>query len=437
MNSSPKKYSARSATSVIVANMIGTGVFAALGMQLVTIQSGFVILMLWAVGGLTALCGALSYAELGASMPDGGGEYNFLSKIYHPMAGFVAGWVSVTIGFAAPVALTAILFGAYFLKVFPIADVKIIAVSLIALITIIHITTHKKSGGFHQIMTLLKLLLIVGFSIFAFVMIEKPQDISFVPRLNDLDLIFSSSFAVALVFVNYAYMGWNSATYISRELDNPQKSLPKTLLLGTLIVTVLYIVLNFIFLYVAPINEMVNSEEIGYIAAKYAFGDHGATIMSVGLSVILISTVSAMTMAGPRAFQAIGQDYNLFKKLAHTNKNNIPVFAIILQSSLSLFFVLTSTFEFIMIFAGFTLGLSNFVTVLGVIVLRKTQPNLDRPYKTWLYPIIPITYLCLMGWMLVYIVIHKPNAALLTLGVIVVGILMYFVSKYFEKKEPV
>ena len=429
MTSSSKKYTVRSAIAVIVANMIGTGVFASLGFQLLEIQSGFVILMLWAVGGLTALCGALSYAELGSAMPKGGGEYYFLSKIYHPMAGFVTGWVSTTIGFAAPVAVVSILFAGYFTQVYPIVHPQILAVGLIVVLTAIHITNHKNSGGFHQIMTLFKLILIIGFSGFAFLVVEQPQDISFLPSFDDFNIVFSGSFAVTLIFVNYAYMGWNSATYISGELDNPQKNLPKILLTGTLTVAVLYVILNFIFLYVAPIDEMVGVKEIGYIAAKHVFGEQGAAIMGISLSVVLISTVSAMTMAGPRAFQAIGQDYPVFKKLAQTNKHDIPVFAILLQSGLSIFFVLTSSFEFILVFAGFTLGVSNFATVLGVIVLRKTQPELKRPYKTWLYPVTPVLYLCLMGWTLIYIIIEKPGEALMSLGVIVLGVIMYYFSK--------
>jgi APA family basic amino acid/polyamine antiporter len=224
-------------------------------------------------------------------------------------------------------------------------------------------------------------------------------------------------------------MGWNSATYLSSEIENPQKNLPKILLIGTLTVTVLYVLLNFIFLYVAPIDEMLGKKEIGYIAAQHVFGEQGAAIMGISLSVILISTVSAMTMAGPRAFQAIGEDYPLFKALAKTNKHDIPVYAILLQSALSILFVLTSSFEFILVFAGFTLGVSNFATVLGVLVLRVRKPNLERPYKTFLYPFTPILYLCLMGWTLIYIIKEKPNEALMSLYVIVLGVLMYFISK--------
>ena len=267
---SDKKYSTRSATAVIVANMIGTGVFASLGYQLLDIQSGFVLLLLWAVGGLTALFGALSYAELGSALPRSGGEYHFLSKIYHPAAGFVTGWVSTTIGFAAPTAMVAILFGGYFSSVFRSLNETILAAGLIIVLTAIHITNHRQSGGFHQIMTLVKLILITLFCVAGFTA-EPIKGIKFVPHQEDLSIILSSSFAVSLIYVNYAYMGWNSATYISSELDNPQKSLPRILLSGTLLVAILYVLINAVFLYVAPIEEMKGVKEIGFIAAKYIF----------------------------------------------------------------------------------------------------------------------------------------------------------------------
>lgn len=413
--------------------MIGTGVFAALGFQLLEIQSGFVILLLWAVGGVTALCGALCYAELGAAMPRSGGEYHFLSKIYHPMVGFVTGWVSTTIGFAAPSAMAAILFAGFVNSVYSIGDDRILASILIITLTAIHITNHRNSGGFHQIFTVIKLLMIVGFSAFAYFWLDQPQDVSFAPTKQDFDIVFSGSFAVTLIFVNYAYMGWNSATYLSSEISNPQKYLPIILISGTLLVAILYVLLNFIFMYVAPIEEMQGKKEIAYIVANYVFGKQGAAIVGLSLAVVLISTVSAMIMSGPRAFQAIGQDYRVFKKLSKTNNNDIPVNAVLLLSAISLLFVLTSSFEFMLVFAGFTLGISNFATVLAVIVLRYKQPELERPYKTWLYPLTPILYLCLMGWTLIYIVLDKPQEALMSLGLILLGIIAYLVSIKLEK----
>ena len=427
MNLTDKKYSATTGASIIIANMIGVGVFSALGFQLLEIQSGFVLLLLWAVGGLLALCGALCYAELGAALPRSGGEYHFLTKIYNPLSGFVAGWVSTTIGFAAPLAMAAFLFASYMVKIFPSMNEKIIAVSLIVFLTTIHITNHKNSGRFHQLFTLLKLVLVIGFSLLAFVLIEAPQSISFIPTNNDFSLVFSGTFAVTLIYVNYAYMGWNAVTYVSSEIENPQKNLPKILFFGTAIVAILYILLNFIFLYVAPIEEMSGQKEIGYIAAKYVFGETGAIITSASLGVILISTASAMIMAGPRAFQVIGEDYSFFAFLSTTNKNKIPVNAILLQSMIAILFVITSSFKFILVFAGFTLGLFNFAVVLGVIVLRIKQPNLKRPYKTIFYPITPIIYLLLMGSTIIYVSLDKPKAALMSLAVILLGAILYFV----------
>lgn len=433
MQTADQQYTARSATAVIIANMIGVGVFSALGFQLLEVQSGFGILLLWTIGGLTALCGALSYAELGAALPRSGGEYHFLGHIYHPMAGFVAGWISTTIGFAAPAAMAAILFGGYMSSVFPFFNEQFLAIALIIIITAVHITNHRNSGGFHQLFTAIKLLLIIAFSIFAYFWLDQPQEVVFVPQKQDFDIIFSGGFAVTLVYVNYAYMGWNSATYLSSETENPQKNLPRILLTGTLTVTILYVLLNFIFMYSAPISAMLGKKEIGYIVADYVFGQNGAAIVGISLALILVSTVSAMIMSGPRAFQAIGQDHPLFRSLANTNNNQIPVNAIVLLSAISIIFILTSSFKFILVFAGFTLGLSNYATVIGLIVLRVKNPDLKRPYKTWLYPLTPILYLLLMGWTLTYVTIQKPKEALMSLTVIVLGVIAYFVSKKLEK----
>lgn len=433
MQTADQQYTARSATAVIIANMIGVGVFSALGFQLLEVQSGFGILLLWTIGGLTALCGALSYAELGAALPRSGGEYHFLGHIYHPMAGFVAGWISTTIGFAAPAAMAAILFGGYMSSVFPFFNEQFLAIALIIIITAVHITNHRNSGGFHQLFTAIKLLLIIAFSIFAYFWLDQPQEVVFVPQKQDFDIIFSGGFAVTLVYVNYAYMGWNSATYLSSETENPQKNLPRILLTGTLTVTILYVLLNFIFMYSAPISAMLGKKEIGYIVADYVFGQNGAAIVGISLALILVSTVSAMIMSGPRAFQAIGQDHPLFRSLANTNNNQIPVNAIVLLSAISIIFILTSSFKFILVFAGFTLGLSNYATVIGLIVLRVKNPDLKRPYKAWLYPLTPILYLLLMGWTLTYVTIQKPKEALMSLTVIVLGVIAYFVSKKLEK----
>jgi APA family basic amino acid/polyamine antiporter len=259
-------------------------------------------------------------------------------------------------------------------------------------------------------------------------LVETPQQIRFLPGQGDGDLLVSSAFAVSLIYVNYAYTGWNAATYLTSEIDNPRKYLPVILILGTLIVMVLYLALNYVFLFVAPIDAMVGKVEVGFIAAGYVFGSTGGTIMGVILALLLVSTVSAMIIAGPRVLQVIGQDFSAFHLLARTNDNDIPVNAIGFQSALSLIFILTSSFESILVFAGFTLGLNSLFTVAGIFVLRYRQPELERPYRTWLYPLPPLVYLAITGWTLLYILIERPIEALVGIAIIASGGVFYLAS---------
>jgi APA family basic amino acid/polyamine antiporter len=418
--------------------MIGTGVFTSLGFQLLEIRSGFVLLMLWAVGGLTALCGALSYAELGAALPRSGGEYNFLSETYHPVAGFISGWISATVGFAAPTALAALTFGNYLGSVFPSISPLWLATGLLIALTGIHCTSHANSGGTQSALTALKLVLILGFSALALALVETPQAMQFTPVKGDGTLLLSGSFAVALIYVNYAYSGWNAATYISSELKRPQRNLPRVLVISTSLVALSYILLNYVFLSVAPAEEMAGKVEIGYVAAQHVFGETGASIMGTLLALLLISTVSAMVLAGPRVYQAIGEDFPAFRELGVCNRDGIPARAILLQGGISLLFLWTSSFESILIFSGATMALNTFFAVLGLFILRWTRPDLARPYKTWLYPLPPLIFLAITGWTLVYTVAQRPVEAWMCLGLIATGGMFYFISvKLGLMRKPV
>jgi len=429
---SADKFRHTTVIAIVVANMVGTGVFTSLGFQLLDIRSGFPLLALWVIGGIIAVCGAMTYAELGAALPRSGGEYNFLAKIYHPAAGFVSGWVSATIGFAGPTALAAITFAAYATSVMPgdASDMlkKILATGLVVALTVVHASTRRNSGGLQVIFTVLKVAVIVGFCLAALFIAETPQPVSFLPTSGDGTLLMSGTFAVALIYVSYAYTGWNAATYLSSELENPQRTLPFILMTGTLVVMRLYLALNFTFLSVAPMDAMAGELEVGYIAAQAAFGDLGGRFTGLVLALLLISTVSAMTLAGPRVLQVIGEDFHALRFLAAKNSDGIPSTAIFFQSFLAVVFVLTSSFEFILIFAGFTLALNSFATVLGVFVLRLRQPDLPRPYRTFAYPLTPLVYLALTGWTLIFVLLNKPQEGLFGLAIIGAGLVFYFVT---------
>lgn len=413
------------AAAIVIANMIGTGVFTSLGFQLVEIRSAPVLLALWAVGGVAALCGALSYAELGAALPRSGGEYHFLTAIYHPIAGFVSGWVSLTVGFAAPTALAAMTFGSYLSAVFPQLSAIWLATGLIAILALAHSRDRKSSGRTQTGFTALKIVLIVGFAALALLFNDAHHDTRFLPVGGDGGLLVSGAFAVSLIYVNYAYSGWNSATYISGELDNPQRSLPLVLIASTLLVCAAYLLLNYVFLAVAPMEAMAGKVEVGYVAAAYAFGDGGATIMGLLLALLLVSTVSAMMLAGPRVLHRIGEDFSLFRPLGRVNEDGLPAIAVWVQAAVALAFLWSASFERILVFSGATMALNTFFTVLGVFILRWRHPHLARPFRIWLYPLPPLIFLAITGWTLLYIVLQRPIEALISLVIIASGAVFY------------
>ncbi|MBT5104886.1 MAG: amino acid permease [Porticoccaceae bacterium] len=422
-------FSRTTGISVVVANMIGTGVFTSLGFQLLGIQSFFVLMMLWLIGGLTALCGALTYAELGANLPRSGGEYNFLSRLYHPAAGFISGWVSATVGFAAPVALAAMTFGAYLSAVFPAVSPRWSAVSLVVLLTLLHCRSRQTSSAVQQLFTALKVLLILLFCATIFIWGDAPQSaISFAPQTGDSTLLFSGAFAVALIYVNYAYTGWNAATYLTSELDNPQRNLPVVLFVGTGLVMMLYLLLNFTFLSAAPMAILEGKLEVGVIVADHALGETAGKAMGLVLALLLISTVSAMTMAGPRVLQVIGEDFTVFSRLSRCNSHGVPMPAIVFQGMLAVIFILSATFESVLVFSSFVLGVNTLFAVLGVFVMRWKKLNIKGAYKTFGYPFAPIIYLSVTVWTLAYVLISRPIEGGIGVAMIAVGGLLYTLS---------
>lgn len=436
-------FSPGTALAIVIANMIGTGVFTSLGFQLVTLQSGFALIMLWVVGGVIAVCGALSYAELGAALPRSGGEYNFLGRIYHPSAGFVSGWVSSTIGFSAPVALAAMTFGAYTSSsILPDASEadrawieRGLAILLIVVLTAIHTRKRQTSGSFQTFFTALKVLVILGISVAGLALVSAFQPVSLLPRSGDAAALTSSAFAVSLIYVSYAYTGWNVATYLTDELEQPQHSLPRVLFVGAFGVMLLYILLNAVFLLTTPIEKMVGQVEVGVIAARHVFGQSGAVFTGAVLGVLLISTVSAMTIAGPRVLQMVGQDIKAFRFLARTNSDGMPTTAVLAQSGLALLFVVTATFDQVLVFAGFTLALNSLLAVAGLFVLRIREPQLERPFKAPFFPIVPIIYLALTTWTLIYVAIERPQEVGVSVALIAIGVVIYAFSRERESAE--
>ncbi|MDP1583562.1 MAG: amino acid permease [Bradyrhizobium sp.] len=416
------------ATAIVVADMVGVGVFTSLGFQVKDIPSGFSILLLWVVGGVVALCGVFAYSELGAMFPRSSGEYNFLTRAYHPAFGFVAGWVSATIGFAAPVALAAMAFGEYGKSVLPDAPPLALALGVVWLVSLVQLGGVKHSSTFQLIATILKVVLIVAFLVAGFV-IGTPQPVSFTPSVSDFSHIASAPFAIGLVFVMYSFSGWNAATYIIGEMRNPEQNLPRAMLAGTLIVLVLYVALNAVFLYTAPAGELAGQLDVARISGNHIFGELGGRIVGAMICIGLISSISAMMWIGPRVMMTMGEDIPSLRVFARKSTQGAPAWAILLQLAIASLMLFTRSFEAVLDLIQFSLLFCSFFTVLGVIKLRITRPDLPRPYRAWGYPVTPLVFLLVTGFMMYYLLTERPLQSFLGVLIMVSGLVIYAVFR--------
>src|SRR5262252_7600326 len=416
------------ACSIVIANIIGTGIFTSLGFQVADIHSGFALLMLWVVGGIAALCGALCYGELAAALPRSGGEYNFLSEIYHPAVGFMAGFVSATVGFAAPVALAAMAFGTYFNGVFGAGSPVMLSFVVVWLVTVFHLGNLQVGSAFQNVSTLVKLLLI-GALIGAGFFVPSKQPISFLPAAGDKASILSGAFAIALVYVMYSYSGWNAAAYITSEIERPEKNVPRSLLAGTSVVIVIYVLINAIFLATTPAEELKGQIEVALIAGKHIFGDNGGRFAGAIICLGLVAAISSMTWIGPRVTMSMGEDHWLLRWLGRKNEHGIPKNAIFLQLLFVNLLLLTKSFQDVVRYTQFSLLLCSLLAVLGVIVLRFTHPEITRPYRVWLYPLPPVLFSIITIWMMVYLVRWHATEALAGLATALLGLLLYFCAQ--------
>ena len=432
----PYKITFLTGAAIVIANMVGTGVFTSLGFQVMGIRSGFALLMLWWVGGLIALCGAVCYGELAAAMPRSGGEYHYLSQIYHPALGFLSGWVSATVGFAAPTALAALALGEYAKSLFPNLQPTWLSVTVVLLLTLVHGSSTRAGSRLQVVITAMKVVVLVVF-IGAGMVIGEGQPLRFVPDVAGWQALLSPAFAVSLVYVSYAYSGWNAAVYLTGEIENPGRNLSRILLAGTTVVLLLYVGLNYVFLRSTPLAGLSGQVEVGFVAATSLFGPFGGRLMGGVIAALLVSTISSMIFAGPRIVQTMGEDIPALRWLAPRSRAGIPVRALLLQTVITLAFVLKPSFKEVLVYAGFVLNLFTFLTVLGLFVLRWQKPDLPRPYRAWGYPVTPLIFLGLSGWTLAFILRDKPTESLYGLATLGVGLLVYFLAMRTTRPVPV
>ena len=416
------------ATAIVVADMVGVGVFTSLGFQVQGIPSGFSLLLLWVVGGAVALCGVFSYGELAAMFPRSSGEYNFLRQAYHPAVGFLAGWLSATVGFAAPVALAAMAFGEYAKAILPGASPLVLGLGVVWIVSLVGLRGIRQSSAFQMVWTILKVAMILAFLIAGFAL-ATPQPISFAPSAAEVSHVISAPFAISLVFVMYSYSGWNAATYIVGEMHDPQRSLPRSLLVGTSIVIVLYVALNALFLYATPIDRLAGQIDVAVVAGKHIFGDLGGRIVGALICIGLVSSISAMMWIGPRVTTVMGEDIPMLRMFARRSANGVPATAVVFQLMVATLMLLTQSFEAVLEFIQFSLLACSFLAVLGVIKLRITRPDLPRPYRAWGYPVTPIVFLAVTAFMMYYLVTQRPVQCFIGVLMMASGLAVYYLSR--------
>ncbi len=440
-----------SAFIVVVANMLGTGVFVIPGFIIAELGSAQSLLVCWLVGGLCALAGALCYAELGAMMPHAGGEYVYLRRTFGRLPAFLSGWVSLIVGFSAPIAAAAIAFATYMLggehepwlvleccgrPLINISATTLLAVGVVVLLSLVHYHSVRLGRRVQNLLTVFK----IGF-VLAFVVAGLCFGTGDASRVSGVltsapSSVFSPGFAVSLIFISFAYSGWNAAAYLGGEIRNPGRNVPLALVLGTISVILLYLLLNAVYIFALPVESMKGALDLGIKAGAALFGAKVGRGVGLAIAFGLLSVISAMIMAGPRVYYAMACDGVFFKGFCRVNvKGRTPARSILLQGGLAVLMILSAAFETLLAYIGFTLALSSVMTVCGLIRMRLAEPDMPRPYRTLGYPLTPALFIAVNLWIIAYSLFSRPLAGIIGMGTIVLGILVFKLFTVTDDEE--
>lgn len=423
-------------TNIVVANMIGAGIFTTSGLLMQDLHHPGVMIGLWLFGGLVALCGALSYGELGAAFPQAGGEYAFLSRLYHPVLGFLSGWVSFFVGFSAPIAASAIGFSEYLTRAFPgllagpagpAAMKKLFAVLIIAAFTFLHTRGLEAGARVQNALTGLKVLLVVGLVAAGFAVGRGSFSHLAAAAPFRFDFAGLKTMGLALMWIMFAYSGWNASAYVGSEVRDPSRNLPRSLLLGTGIVTLLYAALNLFYVYAIRPADMEGVISIAGLAAGNLFGSSAETALSLLISFALFSSLSAYLILGPRVYYSMARDGIFPRSIAYVDpKCAVPTRSIVLQGAIAGAMVFFGTFDQLLTYMGFSLGIFPLLAVLGVFKLRRSGRSAVRLPG---YPVAPSLYLLIGASILVLSFLERPKESLVAVATALAGIPVYLFFK--------
>ena len=429
------------ATYVVIASMVGTGILVSPGYMMASLNNYTAIFGLWILGGLLALCGALCVAELAAALPRAGGEYVYLREAYGPMPAFLCGWTSFFLGFSAPLAVAGYIAAKYLLTPFGVVDketARLVAAVIIIAITLPNLIGHRQSAWTQNLTTVLKLGMFVVLVVMALLFGKgRLANIADGQAIREVKL---GTAATQLFYVMFAYSGWNAASYLAGEVKNPGKILPRSLLLGTGLVIILYLALNLVFAYAVPLGEVgfANAEQVPQLAVEKLFGAGASSVFSVAVGLTFLATVSAFIITGPRVYYAMAKD-RLFPSIAGrvSEKGQVPIYAMIAQSLFTIIILFVTDFQNLYKYASVGLSIFAMLFIAAVYVLRWRRPDMERPFHLPGYPVVPAIFIAVTCFMTVFAFTQwwKPSAY--SVGSILVGIPVYYLWTFIRSRGQV
>jgi APA family basic amino acid/polyamine antiporter len=440
-------------TMMMVGIVIGSGIFLTTGIMAKSIPSAGLILLAWLVGGLIILAGALTYAELGAAMPDAGGQYIYLREAYGPLFGFLFGWKMFLVNMTGSIAALGVAFAVYFGYFFPTLSTQkllfsvsvpfgdkvillslsagqVVAVSVILLFSACNYIGVAFGKTVQNVLTVTKIVTIMAIIIFGLAAgWGNPVVLDMSPGGMDFSQILIG-FGIALIAISWAFDGWNNINYVAGEIKNPKRNLPLALLLGTVGISVLYILMNVVYILALPVEEISGVVRIAETSATALFGTTAAKLISAAVIIAVLGALNGAIFAGARVYYAMAQDQLFFRRVGRLHPRfRTPAFAILIQAIWSCVLALTGTFEQLFTYAMFIGVLFWVIAAAAVFTLRRKNPLLPRPYKTWGYPVIPLVFIIALSGVLVNALMERPVESSIGLGFTVLGIPVFYVWK--------
>ncbi len=422
------------ATMINIGSMIGSGIFIVPSVIALTLQTTTLTSAVWIVGGIISLFGAFSVAELGALMPKAGGQYVYLKEAYGPLWGFLYGWSSFGVIVSAAISAVAVGFATYLGYFFPMTptEINIVAIASILLLTLINCIGVKFGMIVQNGFTFLKIGALLVLVVVSFLLGEGQQSTAGL-FLNSTTMI--SGFGVALISVLWAYDGWIEITYIGSEVQRPQRNIPLSIILSTLVVILLYVLVNWAYQNVLTIEAMASSSLVASDTAVALIGPVGATFVTLGVIISTFGCTNGFVFTGSRIYYAMAKEGLFFKPLAAIHpKTETPINSLVAQGIWSSLLVLSGTYNQLITYVIFASWIFYAMSAGAVMILRKRHPQLERPYKTWGYPFTPIAFIGTCLFLVINTIIETPRDALFGAIIILLGIPAYF---YWRKSANV